>query len=529
MKKNNILEIIIFVFFCIAVIFLSFFHEPWFDEFQAWGISKDSIYNILFVIPHFEGHPPLWYLILKIFSSLNLNPELGVRIPNLLFMFGAVCLLIFKSPFPRIVRLSLPFTYFIFYQYSIISRPYSIFCFAIFLSAYLYKTRNEKPFRFVLSLMLLCLSSLYGMVIASAIVFTWFIGIIKERNFSVTEFIKDKRFKAMFLIFLLCLILTCELYPDKNVFALNYNISTDYRLRAFYSYFLLPADSLFYNFMNDITIPVVLTCNISDFFKVSLNPYIITSFWLGCCFGLVTNCLLFYIFKRLGKTLLFFIPYIVLLSICVIYISTHHIGLVTVLIISLFWCSLSDLSQQHEIKYKKLLYVLAACCILIQIYWSVSASYNDIKDDYSYGRKLYSLIKKYDMDKYKIMIKPIGMDNLNISYDAVLINQYFNKNIFCNFNVDEPDKLYAVHKHLSKVEMEKLKEKLRNKGLPDIIAGLIDIDSIFINEERPSKNYVFFDKIKMDKCWKNQTISGLRKIYIKNDLYDDFKNKQSKI
>ena len=99
MKKNNVLEIVCFCLFCILTVFLSCFHEPWFDEFQAWGISKDTVYNILFVIPHYEGHPPLWHLILKIFSSLNFHPEIGMRIPNLLFMYAAVWLIIFKSPF----------------------------------------------------------------------------------------------------------------------------------------------------------------------------------------------------------------------------------------------------------------------------------------------------------------------------------------------------------------------------------------------------------------------------------------------
>ena len=132
-KKSNTIEIFFYCLFCVLTILLSIFHEPWFDEVQAWAISKESLYNIFFFLPHYEGHPPLWHLILKCFSNFNVPVEYGIKIPNLLFMFGAVWLLMFKSPFPKTVRLVLPFTYFIFYQYSIISRPYSIFCFALFL------------------------------------------------------------------------------------------------------------------------------------------------------------------------------------------------------------------------------------------------------------------------------------------------------------------------------------------------------------------------------------------------------------
>ena len=111
--KPNVLEIICFVLYIISTITLSCFHEPWFDEFQSWGISKDSIYNILFVIPHYEAHPPLWHLILKCFTSFDIPAELSIKIPNLLFMFASIWLLLFKSPFPRIIRLVLHILFFI--------------------------------------------------------------------------------------------------------------------------------------------------------------------------------------------------------------------------------------------------------------------------------------------------------------------------------------------------------------------------------------------------------------------------------
>ena len=123
--KNNIFELIIFALFCIITIITSCFHECWFDELQSWGIAKSNLFDILFVVPHLEGHPPIWHLILKFFQMFTTNPELVLKIPNLLIMFGAMYLLIFKSPFPKILRYTLPFTYFFVYQYSVISRPYS--------------------------------------------------------------------------------------------------------------------------------------------------------------------------------------------------------------------------------------------------------------------------------------------------------------------------------------------------------------------------------------------------------------------
>jgi len=122
MNKNNIgeyikthsIELAAFILYVFLLITIGIYHEPWFDEFQAWGISKDSIFNILFVIPHYEGHPPLWHLILKCFSVFNVPAEIGLRIPNIIFISAAMWLLIFKAPFKRIYRVILPFTYFLF-------------------------------------------------------------------------------------------------------------------------------------------------------------------------------------------------------------------------------------------------------------------------------------------------------------------------------------------------------------------------------------------------------------------------------
>ena len=104
--QSHRLETISYVLYILTTIFVAFFHEPWFDEFQAWGISKASLYSIFFQIPHFEGHPPLWHLVLKCFTSFNIHPELAIKIPNLLFMYIAVWLVVFKSPFSRLTSKS---------------------------------------------------------------------------------------------------------------------------------------------------------------------------------------------------------------------------------------------------------------------------------------------------------------------------------------------------------------------------------------------------------------------------------------
>ena len=64
-KYDLITGIVVTVVVSIAVIVGMSFHEPWFDEAQAWQIARSaSLREILFEIPHYEGHPQLWHLIL---------------------------------------------------------------------------------------------------------------------------------------------------------------------------------------------------------------------------------------------------------------------------------------------------------------------------------------------------------------------------------------------------------------------------------------------------------------------------------
>ena len=60
------------------------FHEPWFDEAQSWAIARSgTIKEILFEIPHYEGHPPLWHLILVPFAKLGAPYELSLAAVNI--------------------------------------------------------------------------------------------------------------------------------------------------------------------------------------------------------------------------------------------------------------------------------------------------------------------------------------------------------------------------------------------------------------------------------------------------------------
>ena len=115
-KEHGKAELIVFLAYILGVIIIGIFHEPWFDESQAWSIARSAPFNdMIFKIPHYEGHPPLWYLMLAPFAKLGAPFEISLKAVNLAVCAAAVWVILYKSPFPKIVRCVIPFTFFFFY------------------------------------------------------------------------------------------------------------------------------------------------------------------------------------------------------------------------------------------------------------------------------------------------------------------------------------------------------------------------------------------------------------------------------
>jgi hypothetical protein len=99
-------------------------HEPFADEAQAWQLARSvPIADLFRHYLRYEGSPGLWYLLLAFLSRLH------VTYNGLHWFSGAVAtvgvsLLIFFGPFPRFIRLTLPFTFFLAFQYAVVARSY---------------------------------------------------------------------------------------------------------------------------------------------------------------------------------------------------------------------------------------------------------------------------------------------------------------------------------------------------------------------------------------------------------------------
>ncbi len=101
-------------------------HQMWRDEVNAYSLAAASPnFALLFHYIHYEGHPWLWYVLLWLVSRFTTNP-LGLKVLQA-FVGTAVYLAIgFISPFRWFEKLLLFTSYFVIFEYTVITRMYGV-------------------------------------------------------------------------------------------------------------------------------------------------------------------------------------------------------------------------------------------------------------------------------------------------------------------------------------------------------------------------------------------------------------------
>lgn len=539
-KEHGKCDVITLIIYLLGVCTISFFHEPWFDEAQAWAIARSgTIKEILFEIPHYEGHPPLWNLILLPFAKLGAPYELSLAIVNIFFMTLAVAVLLFKSPFPKLIRCLLPFNFFLFYQYGVISRPYCIFVLAIFLAAVCYKNRNEHPVKYLLCLTLMCAIHSMGIIIAGAFCIVWLCEIFAEKYRAgklVTVF-KDKRCWLMASLLILVLLIIVEIFPHYNtytpsssntdeLFSFNFSISTLLRFMLIITEATVgqmpPGPQYIYDY-------------------ISLIPLCALSFFL---FALC--CILFCKNKKLS---IFLLTYTLFASFCVLlYSSVHHMGLVMILLIYLFWIILDENGRIELPKFFVSLYnsvgnalkiaikIIAFLPLIVPITWTGASSYLDIRYPY-WLNEAADFIKEYDLEDYRILSPWTqelvedpedvwGVDEATLDWEdyplingiAVALDPYFDYNVFYNFNIDDPEQTFQWHKSTTEEENEEIFAKWREQGPPDVVLDRCQITKVYPDID--VNDYVAVKRIEVYKPYKFKTDKQYITIYVTKDLFN---------
>lgn len=534
-KEHGKCDVITLIIYLLGVCTVSFFHEPWFDEAQSWAIARSgTIKEILFEIPHYEGHPPLWHLILAPFAKLGAPYELSLAAVNIFFMTLAVAVLLFKSPFPKLIRCLLPFNFFLFYQYGVVSRPYCILVLAIFLAAACYKNRNEHPVKYLLCLALMCAVHSYGIIIAGCLCIVWLIEIFTEykKSGKLADILKDRRCWLMFCLLIFAMLVMAAIVPDENVY-LGGKMSSETEKKFDFSCinilfcFVIFSDSIITSFFNYAGVPSEIASQI---------PVIVVSILLVALFVTITY--------RNKKLLTFLLPYGVLSIFgSFVYISLHHIGVITAFVIFVLWIIVDEsgkvllpeymnkISAKIGKKLKVIVKAIAFLPLLIPIAWSCTSSYFDIRYPYWFDEAA-DFIKEYHLDDYKIMgywqqvlngeiddeADYMWHDYPNLQGISVALNPYFDKNIFCYFNIDKHDKTFQYYRANTQKEAEEEFSKWREQGEPDVVIERCEITKAYPDID--VDNYVAVKRIYFYKPYKFETYDQYITIYVTKDLFN---------
>jgi len=146
-------------------------HEPWADEAQAWQLARNlSLPDLFRTYIRYEGSPGLWHFLLWALNRAHISYT-GIHWACGLIAFASAALLIFASPLPRALRLTLPFTYFLLFQYAIVARSYVLAPLLLFLVAWCWK---KSPFTLAILLGLLANVAIHAATISAglAVVYT---------------------------------------------------------------------------------------------------------------------------------------------------------------------------------------------------------------------------------------------------------------------------------------------------------------------------------------------------------------------
>lgn len=382
-KKEKIFYLGIILCFIVLSLFVGSRHEPWADEAHAWLIARDtSFYTLFFKYLHTDGHPALWHLILKLFQSIGFKYENFYLISTLFSSIG-VFVFLFKSKFKWYIKLLLPFSYFVFYQYTVVSRGYCLILLLLSCIAWLWDKRVDKCYLFSFFLILLLSSEAYTFFLAGMIYLIYIYDYIKIRKKDNNN--GNKLLRCLIVLGIFFVLTVLYVYP----------ISSNTFITKGHAYYISDSFVTAYNDM--------------DIIKLILSIIII--FGIFICYW-KERCL-----NKYMQLWYFLIP--IILFYFVMYYNVWHLGILFLSFIFILWI--------QGMENSKMLNIFLVICLLVQVYWSGSSIIYECNNNYSSSLDVANFIKKYDYE---------NLDILGASFNESGVNPYFNKNIYDNWNGD---------------------------------------------------------------------------------------------
>lgn len=577
--EKNLPEHLAFALYIMLHCLIGAMHEPWFDEAAAWLIAKQStLHEILFTATAYEGHPPLWHLVLAPFAKAGCPYALTLSAISLAFSGAAVWLIIYRSPFKRPIRILAPFTYFITYQYGIISRPYCMMMLAFALVAITYGKRNDHPGKHAASLLFLSLTHAYGLVFAGGIGLAWAINTVtsaikkgKETKITINLvmrafFNKGKLFWMIGLaaaaLYIVMLILPSEdayvILQDRKICDID---KTAWPVMAIYAALSTISDAL-------------ITSGINTLGPIKLANIDIGQIWYSALAGMLILLIISVYARRRHMLSEFLIPWAVFSAVCTIggYYSQNQGGIPLLYLGSFMWMAASKAvsdhknapeitaeaanrpcacdiqgvkTVQHGIKYLLLeltRYIslpFIYACIIVSMFWNVRACIKDMSWEYCYSKSVYGYLKDNGLESCTIESMILNSDRkvpeicsytasskiLPALLSAARIAPYVDEGILLNARYGIYTRWAEMHKVPSREDyLQAANELLIANAEPEvIIADSTGYEGTFFQAANlgyiPGYTQVY--ETEYGLIYKGPAVKGTVRVYVRNDIAEE--------
>jgi hypothetical protein len=378
-------------------------HEPIADEAQAWQLARSlSLPSLFQTYIRYEASPGLWHFLLWILIRAH------VSYAGLHWICGAIAvaatgLLVLKSPLPRFLKLSLPFTYFLLYQYAVVARSYVLVPIFLYLIALMWK---KKPLLMALLLGLLANVALHAAVISGGLAVVYFVEQIRIGE------VKDSGRRRQLL-------------------------GAAVALLAFYAFAIWTAWP-----PHDLLNHIADTRRMQSHGMPSFAAKFVISLIMGICPKPWWLSIFFWIaiavWLRMRSGLFYLLPVLFFSVFCgAVSCGWWHAGLLTPLLICLLWITWP--SSEFKMSRREVLCLIAIIALIgEQIIWSAFAIdfdlYNAFSPDLAAAEFLQPLVSQGDTIALTYFDDPYLH-----AYHGVGILPYFDHNIYIN----QPDSFWA--------------------------------------------------------------------------------------
>jgi hypothetical protein len=170
-----------FLWLCL-VLFMAWHHAFWRDEVRAFSLALkgENIVEMLRNL-HGEGHPALWYLLLRAAHFVVRSPVV-LPLVSIGVAAAAALLLVLRSPFRWWMIALLLLSNFMLFEYSVVARNYGISALLLFLLAGCYPRYRDRGVLLGVLLALLADTNAHSVLLAGAFLLFWLIDILCEQG-----------------------------------------------------------------------------------------------------------------------------------------------------------------------------------------------------------------------------------------------------------------------------------------------------------------------------------------------------------